>query len=75
MPQQNPHATFLTTFINAIREIVEHDKLDEQRGDTDRLIEFLPFILSSILSPNSPDVIKILDARDSVPDLDEYFQR
>lgn len=75
LPRQNPHATFLTTFINAVKEIVKHDKSDEQRGDTDRIIEFLPLKLSSILSPDTPDMIRIWDARDSVADLDKYFER
>lgn len=74
-PRQNPHATFITTFINAVKEVAKADSSDKQCDDSKRITKFLPLQLSSMLSPTSPDMTRVWDARDSVADMDKHFER
>lgn len=75
LPRQNPHATFITTFINAVKEVAKTENSDNVGGDSERITKFLPLELSSLLSPNSPDMMRMWDARDSVADVDKHFKR
>ncbi|OBT41478.1 hypothetical protein VE00_07576 [Pseudogymnoascus sp. WSF 3629] len=75
LPRQNPHATLITTFINAVKEVAKTENSDDQCGDSERITKFLPLQLSSLLSPSSPDMMRMWDARDSVADVDKHFER
>ncbi|KFY06924.1 hypothetical protein V492_07605 [Pseudogymnoascus sp. VKM F-4246] len=74
-PRQNPHATFITTFINAVKEVAKTENTDSQGVGDDRIIKFLPLDISSLLNPSSPDTVRMWDARDSVADVDKHFER
>jgi hypothetical protein len=75
LPQQNPHATFITTFINAVREVTKTDNPEDEAGDVKRITKYLPLQLSFPPSVNDPDMLRMWDARDSVADVDKQFER
>ncbi|KFX99826.1 hypothetical protein V490_01644 [Pseudogymnoascus sp. VKM F-3557] len=75
LPQQNPHATFITTFINAVREVTKTDNPEDEGGDVKRITKYLPLQLSFPPSVNDPDMLRLWDARDSVADVDKQFER
>ncbi|KFY46659.1 hypothetical protein V495_02325 [Pseudogymnoascus sp. VKM F-4514 (FW-929)] len=75
LPQQNPHATFITTFINAVREVTKTDNPEDEAGDVKRITKYLPLQLSFPPSVNDPDMLRLWDARDSVADVDKQFER
>ncbi|OBT89075.1 hypothetical protein VE02_01946 [Pseudogymnoascus sp. 03VT05] len=75
LPQQNPHATLITTFINAVKEVAKIENSDDHCGDSEHITKCLPLQLSSLLSPSSPDMTRMWDARDSVADVDKHFDR
>lgn len=74
--KQNPHATFITLFINAIREAV---KIMHPGGETPDIVKLVKYLPSPQLFPppstNDPDMLRIWDARDLVLDVDQYFKR
>lgn len=77
LPQENPHATFITLFINAVKEAVkEAVKRGQPSGETPNmqfLSRYLP--LPQTLSGNDADMMRIWDARDLALDVDKFFKR
>lgn len=72
-PEQNPHATFITLFINAVKEIVKSGNPRDETPDMKFLIKYLP--PPQTLSPNDADMLRIWDARDLALDVDKFFER
>ncbi|TVY46805.1 hypothetical protein LOCC1_G003170, partial [Lachnellula occidentalis] len=72
-PQQNPHATFITLFINAVKEAVKWEHSTNESPNMQFLGKYLPFPRS--LDPNDADTYRIWDARDLALDVDKYFSR
>lgn len=77
-PPENPHATLMTLFINAVEETLINQ--DEQRDlipdprTTKRLIEYLP-PKGRQPSPYDPELIKFNPGRDLVTTYDHIFNR
>lgn len=72
-PQQNPHATLITLFINAVKEAVKRgNPMDEAPN-----MQFLTKYLQSprTLSQYDADLLRIWDARDLALDVEEFFKR
>lgn len=70
----NPHATLITLFINAVKEIQK--RLGEDGLDLEGLSKFLPHLsVESMLNTQSPEMTRYWDARDMVVDVDHYFRR
>ena len=72
-PQENPHATFITLFINAVKEVVKMGHSGEEEPDMQFLTEYLP--LPRTFSLNDADMLRIWDARDLALDVDKFFER
>ncbi|OBT66458.1 hypothetical protein VE03_03695 [Pseudogymnoascus sp. 23342-1-I1] len=75
LPRENPHATFITTFINAVKEVVKMGNSNDGLGDLGRITNYLPFQLLPPLLRSSPDILRVWDAHDLVADVDKYFER
>jgi hypothetical protein len=77
LPSQNTHATFLTLFINAVKEAVKMGPPIDETPDMELTTEYLPAPqLSSLLSMNnSADMLRIWDARDLSLNVDMFFER
>ena len=75
-PDCNPRATLITLFLNAIPEIIHRRGEKETVPEVKALIDYLPTpSISSLLSPNSADSLRLWDARSFVLDVDGYFNR
>ena len=76
-PKQNPHATIITLFINAVKEAAKMGPPIDETPDMELTTEYLPAPqLSSLLSMNnSADMLRIWDARDLSLDVDMFFER
>jgi hypothetical protein len=72
-PQQNPHATLITLFINAVKEAVKRGNPKDETPDMRFLTKYLPPPQS--LSLNDADIVRIWDARDLALDVDKVFRR
>ena len=72
LPQQNPHATFITLFINAVKETVKARHTMDETPDLEFLSKYLPFPRKSSL--NDADMLRIWDARDLALDVDKFFK-
>jgi hypothetical protein len=72
-PRQNPHATFITLFINAVKEAVKRGGSKDEVPNMQFLTKYLP--LPRTLSPHDADMMRIWDARDLALDLDKFFNR
>jgi hypothetical protein len=74
--KQNPHATFITLFINAVKEAVKCGHSSDETPDVMKITNYLP---SPRLFPppsmNDPDMLRIWDARNLALDVDRYFKR
>lgn len=69
----NPHATLITLFINAVKEMQKW--LGEDGLDLKGLSKFLPPLsFESMLNTQSPEMTRYWDARDMVVDVDRYFR-
>ncbi|KFY92810.1 hypothetical protein V500_04013 [Pseudogymnoascus sp. VKM F-4518 (FW-2643)] len=75
LPRHNPHATFITTFLNAVKEVAKKEDSDGETGDDKRITKYLPLQLSLPPSIHDPDLVRMWDARDSVADVDKHFER
>ena len=69
-PRRNPHATFVTLFINAVQEIVKIGHEKEETPNIDFFTNYLPFPQMSFLFTKSADswmndaeMLRIWDAR------------
>jgi hypothetical protein len=73
-PLQNPHATLITLFMNAVEETLT-DK-DRMQGLTPHSRETKDLFQYLGASPvNKPDVIKLMVGRDLVTKYDHIFDR
>jgi len=72
-PQQNPHATFITLFINAVKETVKRGDPRDETPNYPVLAKYLP--LPTTLWLNDADMLRIWDARDLALDTDKFFKR
>ncbi|OCK75946.1 hypothetical protein K432DRAFT_419507 [Lepidopterella palustris CBS 459.81] len=73
-PEENPHATLITLFLNAVDETIT--KRDEVQGlpeEMQRLSRYLP--LKSPSSSYNAEVVGLLSARSLVRDVDRIFER
>lgn len=75
LPRHNPHATFITTFLNAVKEVAKKEDSGGETGDKERITKYLPLQLSLPPSIHDPDLVRMWDARDSVADVDKHFER
>ncbi|KAF2644956.1 hypothetical protein P280DRAFT_504434 [Massarina eburnea CBS 473.64] len=78
-PQQNPHATIITLYLNATFETVRMGSVEEQDSNIEAIFDYLrlgpemlPFLLSS---PQSAVMYKVWDSRSMVLDRDKFFGR
>jgi hypothetical protein len=75
-PRQNPHATFITLFINAVKEEIKIKYPMEETPDVGFLAKYLPSPrLFPLPSMNDADMLVFWDARDLALDVDKYFKR
>ncbi|KAJ0423532.1 hypothetical protein BJY00DRAFT_321672 [Aspergillus carlsbadensis] len=75
-PHENPHATMISSYLNAIMEMVNQGDTSDQTPNVDLLMQFLPDIdLFSFLRPDSAQALKFWDARTVVLDRDKFFNR
>lgn len=75
-PHENPHATIISTYLNAIMEMVNQGDEKDRIPDKDLLMKYLPDIdLLSPLEPVSADSLKFWDARTIVLDRQNFFER
>ena len=72
-PRQNAHATFITLFINAVKEAVKRGDPRDETPDMQLLTNYLP--LPQTFSMNDADMVRIWDARDLALDVDKFFSR
>ncbi|KEY72821.1 hypothetical protein S7711_04410 [Stachybotrys chartarum IBT 7711] len=72
-PRQNPHATLITVFLNAVWEIYKMGADSNGLPNARLLMEYLPIQGERALSPNSADMLRIWDARSQTMDADKYF--
>jgi hypothetical protein len=71
--RQNAHATFITLFINAVKEAVKRGDLRDEFSNIQFLTNYLPF--PQTLSTNDADMIRIWDTRDLALYVDKFFGR
>jgi hypothetical protein len=75
-PQQNPHATIITLYLNATMEILNKGPPEDQLANMEALLKYLPQRLESLFSsPQGAGVYRIWDARSLVLDREKYFRR
>ncbi|KAJ6114080.1 hypothetical protein N7512_007525 [Penicillium capsulatum] len=75
-PYENPHATIICVYLNAIMEMVSMGNEEDKTPNMDLLRQFLPdFNIMSLLQPESADFLKLWDARTIVLDRQKFFQR
>jgi hypothetical protein len=75
-PRQNPHATFITLFINAVKEEIKIKYPMDETPDVKFLTKYLPSPrLFPLPSMNDADMLVFWDARDLALDVDKYFKR
>lgn len=75
-PHENSHATIISTYLNAIMEMVNQGDENDRMPDIDLLMKYLPDIdLLSLLEPESADSLKFWDARTIVLDRQKFFDR
>jgi hypothetical protein len=67
------HATFITLFINAVKEAVKRGNPRDETPNMHFLTSYLPFPQTP--SMNDADMVRIWDARDLALDVDEFFSR
>jgi len=81
-PEQNPHATFITLFINAVKETAKMGGEEAQTPDMKFLGNYLPLpnfsprlmaLPGGIL--NDADMLRIWDARDLALDMNKFFEQ
>ena len=72
-PRQNPHATFITLFINAVKEEVKRGNPTDKTPNMQVLTKYLPF--PQTVSLNDADMLRIWDARDLALDANKFFNR
>ncbi|KAJ5742608.1 uncharacterized protein N7511_011340 [Penicillium nucicola] len=75
-PQENPHATIISAYLNAVMEMVKQGDDRDQTPNLNLLMEFLPGIdIFSLLRPESAQSLKLWDARTIVIDRHKFFER
>ncbi len=75
-PRQNLHATFITLFINAVKEAIKMGDSADEMPDIETLIKYLPAPrLFPPPSTNNADMTRIWDARSLALDVNKYFKR
>jgi hypothetical protein len=73
-PQSNPSATLVTLFLNAVTEVAHRRGEKNAVPRLNLLMEYLTAPpISSLLSPNSADSLRLWDARSFALDVDGYF--
>jgi hypothetical protein len=73
-PKSNPSATLVTLFLNAVTEVIHRRGEKNAVPRLKLLMDYLPTPpISSLLSPNSADTLRLWDARCFALDVDEYF--
>jgi hypothetical protein len=74
--RQNPHATLITLYLNAVMEIVKMGDEADIAAEMGILAQYLPtprlFLDPSM---NDPDMLRIWDARTLVLDASKYFNQ
>lgn len=77
-PLENPHATLITLFMNAVDENMteaeERSNMNAKGPTMKRILQYLSPPVRQ-LTPNDPIIFKILSARDSVANHDSTFDR
>ena len=71
-PGQNPHATFITLFINAVKEAVKWGDPTDETPNMQFLTKYLP--VPQTLSMNDADMLRIWDARDLALDVEKFCE-
>ena len=75
-PQQNPHATLITLYLNAVMEVIKMGDPKKEVPDVGLLAQYLPsFPLFPPPSNNHPDMLRFWDARTLILDVNKYFRR
>lgn len=75
---ENPNATLVTLFLNAVHEVYSPlDRLDSIGAATDRLRKYLPLTREMFQQSNSsdPDLLRFIEAQTMFRDFDELFKR
>jgi hypothetical protein len=75
-PQQNPHATIITLYLNAVMEVVKMGDEEEATPDVKLLTQYLPhFRLFPPPSVNGAEMCRLWDARTLALDVNKFFRR
>jgi hypothetical protein len=73
-PKSNPSATLVTLYLNAVMEVAHRRGEKDAVPPLNLLMGYLPTPpISSLLSPNSADSLRLWDARSFALDVDGYF--
>ena len=71
----NPHATIITLFINAVREVVKRNG-DRDAGNLTELQKYIPFRpTGNVPWDLDADVYRLWDARFLAMNVNKYFQQ
>lgn len=75
-PQQNPHATILTLYLNAVMEVVKMGDEKEAAPDVRLLTQYLPnFRLFPPPLVNGAEMCRLWDARALTLDVEKFFKK
>ncbi|KND87546.1 hypothetical protein TOPH_07817 [Tolypocladium ophioglossoides CBS 100239] len=75
-PQQNPQATLITLFINAIKEVMKEGGAESEIPNMQYLSQYIPLPqLISMPSLSGAGVTRFWDARDLAADVETFFLR
>jgi hypothetical protein len=71
---QNPHATIITCYLNAVMEIAKMTNIADTMPDADFLARYLPRSSNIVrLMRQGADFYKVWDSRTLAVDVDYYF--
>jgi hypothetical protein len=73
--RQNPHATFITLFLNAVKEAAKWDGSDEEMGALPRYLPMPSMVFPPSNLQHNADMLRIWDARDLTRNVDKYFEK
>lgn len=75
-PHMNAHATIISSYLNAVMEMVSRGDKMENTPDLELLMRYLPHTdIISLLRPNGADITRFWDARTIVLDRSKFFER
>lgn len=73
-PRENPHATAITLYLNAVMEVVKSGNESEAVPDMDLLMKYMPNLcIAPPRSMNGADMYRFWDARSLTLNVEKFF--